>query len=578
MIRDFNTKILKPQMFTDEHGFLKKNLTGMDRINGMILGFVKIKASDFNLFKSVKISVLICVNLWLLILLSCSSAPDDLRKFLPTETIVYLETNDLQNTLDSLTESDTFKRLTNSKKEFSALKGVQLAVAVTGFETSEKQVTDSQAVLNFKPKFVAVADTHAWEFQAVSLTENQINNFVNETYGGETALEKTEKNGGKYFIWTAKDGRKIFALVQESLIFFGNDETSIDKSMAAKRGETENFSNNSELATVYDQAKNKLAFGFVSSEGIKQIADFAGVSMAIDASGDDLPRNFIAKILPQILSKSVKKIVWTAEKNEQGIVDNFRFETASEISDVLKETIVATNKNTKYLTSSLPEDAQSATRYNLENPQIAWRSLLLSAGKQTDEQSAKILIAFADSFFAPFGIASGEMFLNSIGSEILTARFDSDGEKQVAIVTIKNEENLKKSLLPEFKKSEPHRGREMWKNEEDDLSAAFDSDTLIIGDSESVEKYAGFLPSSELRAEPKYSGNFSESRAAIVTVGKDDDQAHKIAAILGNVKNKDLRTNAYFLTETKFEGNAFVRKTTSDFGFVGTILEQFAEN
>ena len=226
------------------------------------------------------------------------------------------------------------------------MKGVQLAVVVTGFETNEKQVTDSQAILNFKPKFVAIADTHAWEFQAVSLTENQIGNFVNETYGGNVNLEKTEKNGGKYFVWTAADERKVFAFVTGSLIFFGNDEASIEKCLAAKRGEAENLSKNGELATVYDEAKNKLAFGFVSSEGIKQIADFAGVSAAIETSEDELPRIFISKILPEILSKSVKRIVWTSEKNEQGIADNFRFETAKEISDVLKETIISSNQNT----------------------------------------------------------------------------------------------------------------------------------------------------------------------------------------------------------------------------------------
>lgn len=519
------------------------------------------------------------------ILSACNSAPDDLRKCLPTETIVYLETNDLQKTLDSLTENETFKRLTNGKKDFSALKGVQLAVAVTGFETSEKQVTDSQAVLNFKPKFVAVADTHAWEFQAISLTENQINNFVGETYGGETALEKTEKNGGKYFIWRAKDGRKIFAFVEGSLIFFGNDEASIEKSITAKRGETENFSNNSELATIYDQAKNRLAFGFVSSEGIKQIADFAGVSMAIDSSEDDLPRNFIAKILPQILSKSVKRIVWTSEKNEDGIVDNFRFETANEISDVLKETILSANKTqdesasiTYNSAKFIPEKIQSVTRYNVENPQIAWRSLLLSAGKQTDEQSAKILIAFADSFFVPFGISSGEMFLNSVSSEILTVRFDADGEKQIAIVTPKNPEILKKSLLPEFKKTESRNGTEIWTAEDDDLSAAFVENYMIVGDSESVLKCLEVNQTGETFTKSRNFLNFAQSRAVTVTFGSDDDQAHKIVAILGNVKNKDLRTNAYFLTETKFEGNYFLRKTTSDFGFVGTILEQFAEN
>ncbi|MGI9055487.1 MAG: hypothetical protein ACR2F2_06760 [Pyrinomonadaceae bacterium] len=509
---------------------------------------------------------------------ACNSAPTDLRNYAPVDSLVYLETNDLQKTLDSLTENETFQRLTNSKKDFPALKDVQLAVVVTGFETNEKQITDSQAILNFKPQFVAIADTQAWEFQAVSLTENQIGSFVNETYGGNVNLEKSKKNGGEYFIWTATDGRKLFAFVSGSLIFFGNNETAIEKCLAAKRGEAENLTKNGELETVYDEAKNKLAFGFVSSEGIKQIADFAGVSAAIETSEDELPRNFIAKILPQILSKSVKRVVWTTEKTEQGISDNFRFETAKEISDVIKETIVPANRTENNSAEFLPAEIQSVTRYNLENPQIAWRSLLLTTGRQTDEQSAKILIAFSDSFFAPFGISSGEMFLNSVGSEILTARFDAEGEKQIAIVTVKNAETLKKSLLPEFKKQTANQnGAEIWKVEDEDLTAVFVGNNLILGDSESVLNCLQSQQTGENFTRSKYFQNFSGSRTATVTFGKDDDSAHKIAGILGNIKNKDLRTNSYFLTETRFSGNAFERKTVSDFGFVGTILEQFAE-
>ena len=564
-------------MNTDKHRFLKRKISKINREERLNFDRSKNRLSKIRFYKSLKTSVFICVHLWLIFLFSCSSAPTDLRNYAPAETLVYLETNDLQKTLDSMTENETFKRLATGKKDFSALKGVQLAVAVTGFETNEKKVTDSQSVLNFKPKFVAVADTHAWEFQTVSLTENQINNFVNETYGENAKLEKTEKNGGKYFVWTAADERKVFAFVSGSLIFFGNDEAAIEKCLAAKRGEAESLLKNAELTTIYDQAQNKLAFGFVSSEGIKQIADYAGVSAAIETSEDELPRNFIAKILPEILSKSVKRVTWTAEKNERGIADNFRFETAKEISDVLKETIVSSNQNSVDLAAFLPNEIQSATKYNLENPQIAWRSLLLSAGKQTDEQSAKILIAFSDSFFAPFGITSGEAFLNSVGAEILTARFDAEGEKQIAIVTIKNLETLKKSLSTEFKKAENQNDAEIWKVEDEDLTAAFTGNNLIIGDSEGVMKcLESRLKIPDLDRSPYFRTLF-ESRSATVTFGKDDDSAHKIASLLGNIKNKDLRTNSYFLTETRFEGNAFVRKTTSDFGFVGTILEQFAE-
>src|SRR5258706_4185481 len=166
------------------------------------------------------LSVFICVNLWLIFLSSCTSKSTDMRSLVPAETLVYLETNDLAAALQPIVDSKPFNEVAKSKPDFSALKGVQIAVAVTGFETSEEKLTDENSIGRVKPHFVAVADTHAWNYQAVGFAEKKLGAFVEKIYDSEPTLEKTDKNGGKYFTWTAKDGRKAYALVIDSLIYF----------------------------------------------------------------------------------------------------------------------------------------------------------------------------------------------------------------------------------------------------------------------------------------------------------------------------------------------------------------------
>ena len=61
-----------------------------------------------------------------------------MRSLAPAETLVYLETNDLAAALQPIVDSKPFNEVAKSKPDFSALKGVQLAVAVTGFETPKK--------------------------------------------------------------------------------------------------------------------------------------------------------------------------------------------------------------------------------------------------------------------------------------------------------------------------------------------------------------------------------------------------------------------------------------------------------
>ncbi len=512
------------------------------------------------------------------LLQSCTSAPKDLRRFAPAETLIWLESNNLAQTINSVTENETFKKITTEKTDFSALEGVQVAVAVTEFETSEKQITDSQSILNFKPKFALIAETHAWSWQTNSLVENNLDDFIRKQYGADAKLEKSPKDTGILYKWTSDDNRQSFAFVEGSLVFFGNNIDSIEKCLAAKNGAAENLVKNESLDSKRESAKNSLAFGYISGDGIKQIADLIGVKQAIETSEEEAPRSFISKILPEILRGTIKEISWTANKNEKRIEDKFFIETTPEISTVLKETIVPNTKNGQTLAEFLPAEIFSATRYNLENPQIAWRSLLITAAKQLDETSAKILLAFSDSFFVSYGVSNGENFLSNIGSEIWTARFDAEGGKSAAIVKIKDAEKLKKSLVEDFDfktAGEKNGEAKIFKAKTENLTAAFVGEILIIGDSENVIKCLNAKASGQNFAKTGKFAEISDSNAVAVTFSNDIDSAKNTAKVLGNLKNGNEQIFSTFTTETRFIGRGFERKTVSDFGFIGTILEQF---
>src|SRR6266513_2094796 len=133
---------------------------------------------------------------------SCATKPTDMRSLVPADSLVYLETNDLAAALQPIVDSKPFNEVAKRKPDFSTLKGVQLAVAVTGFETREEKLTDEHSIGRIQPHFVAVADTHAWNYQAVGFAEQKLGAFVEKIYDSEPMLEKSDKNGGKYFTWT----------------------------------------------------------------------------------------------------------------------------------------------------------------------------------------------------------------------------------------------------------------------------------------------------------------------------------------------------------------------------------------
>ncbi len=511
------------------------------------------------------------------IICSCKSVPTDLRKFLPAETLVYIETRDLGKTLAALTDGKSFQELAKVKPDFSALENMQIAVAVTGFETSEKQITDNQSILNFKPHFVAVADTHTWEWQTRGFVEEKLSAFVNENYGDEVNKTVSDKNDGKWFVWMTTDQRQMFAYVEGSQIFFGNDESAIEKCLAVKRGESDNLLKNESFAKIYSaNGANSLAFGYISPDGIAQISNLAGISTAIQATEDDDGRSFIARVLPQILQKTTEEIYWTATKTDEEIEDKIFVSLNSEAASVFKETMISASPSLSNPADFLPAEISTATRYNLQNPNIAWRSLLLITAKNTDALSGKLLLNFSNSMLEPYGISDAETFLSAIDSQIFTAGFDAEGEKSVVIVDVKNLENIKKSIADiDFKMQPENAG--IWKSKDGGIVAAFVETKLILGDIESVSRCMQAKASGNNFTKSVNFQKFADTPAVSITFAKDTDSAAKIVGALAELKDENKKSTINYFTETRFTNKGIERKTVSEYGLLGTILEQIGK-
>lgn len=502
--------------------------------------------------------------------IACRTPPKtEMKNLAPQDALIYLETSDVARTLGALAASPAFQESAKDKPDFSALENVQMAIVVSGFETSE---TDS--ALNLKPRFVALVETHAWSWQTVSFAENQIDDFVRKNYGDDAKLEKTDESAGKFFIWTANDGRQTFAFVAGSLIYFGNDRAGLEKCLAVKKAAGESLAKNESFKRAYTE--NNLAFGYVSAEAVKQIADLAGVSAAVNASGAAEERNFIARVVPQILRNTTGEIVWTANRAPGGIEDKFSVGLNAETAAVLNEILSERANASADLKVFLPADVFSATQYNLKNPLLAWRGLLLLTAKNTDVLSGKILMQFSDKLLEPYGVADAETFLQAIDAPILTAQLDANGEQSVSAVVVKDAAKLKTSLSEDINfKLAPEKisGAEVWFSSDKKLAAAFVENFLILGDGVSVLKCLTAKTGGQKSSNNSAFQKFAASGAVASTFGRDVDAAEKTVRALASARDENRRLATFYATETRFTAKGFERITVSDFGVIGTILE-----
>ena len=499
-----------------------------------------------------------------------------MRSLVPAETLVYLETNDLAAALQPIVDSKPFAEVAKNKPDFSALKGVQLTVAVTGFETTEEKLTDENSVGRVQPHFVAVADTHAWNYQAVGFAEKKLGDFVANIYNSEPTLEKSDKNGGKYFTWIAKDGRKAYALVIDSLIYFGNDESSIEKCLAVKRGETDSIA---KTGKVQPADPKTLASGYVSTDGIAQIASIIGLKFASETSEDSEVQSAIAGILPQLLRNSVTEVSWTATKTGQGIEDKYLVTMPPDVANVFNETMTPADVSEPEAASYLPANVASITRYNLKNARVAWRSVLLILQKQADPIARKIIGEVSGTFFEPYGVDDPELFLSSVGTQIVTVRLDMDSENAAAITSVIDKPKFDQSVSRTFDASrlkfKSEVGRVLFLSRNGDMALGEFGPQFVIGELTAVN-----LCLYEAADRPRFDKNpnavrfFENHDFAATTYGIDTTSTGAIVDLIAPAGHGDTQTVSTYFTETRFTKTGIERRTVSDFGLIGSIIAQ----
>ncbi|MBS1769206.1 MAG: hypothetical protein JSS77_06050 [Acidobacteria bacterium] len=510
-------------------------------------------------FKATVPAILISVSLWAA---SCSSSPTNLRALAPSETLIYLETNNLGAALRSVFESRPIKESAVKVPDLSVLDGVQAAVAITGFEMQEQKLTEEQSVGKVMPKFALIADTHKWNYQARAFAEAKFGAFVADIYGSEPKLEKSEKAGGSYFAWTAADGRKAFALVIDGLIYFGNDEGLIDHCIAVRKGEGTAF----DAKSLHPSAPTDLAYGYISPDGMAQIANVLGVRLAAESTEEGEVRSAIAGILPKLIRGAVKDVHWTTKKKDDKIEDRWEIDMPNEVAAVFAETMTpADGQADASLAALIPASARSATIYNLKTPQVAWRSVVLTAEHLSDPFTARVFSEIGTALFEPYGIGEPEKFLSSIDGRIVTV---SLAEDQAAAIVKPSTNGQLQGLLPELDPAAKKQGDA----ETLDVAVQYTGNLAVVGEKDTVSACVAGGARSDIA-----DVLFAADPGSVSTISKDDAAIKAIASFLGDERTAN-RANVFSLSRTDFSKSGVVRTTTSDLGFIGQIIAMLSDD
>ncbi|HEY0547868.1 MAG TPA: hypothetical protein VGC91_20985 [Pyrinomonadaceae bacterium] len=543
----------------------------------------------------------------------------DMASYVPADSLVYLEADNLPEIASSLTHTDAWKALAANAgiksglgeigwlSRFASWTGIgtadavvlsraQVAVTVLGVEAA-----DGGESLNVKPRIALVIETHTGASRTRAAIEKRVGGFARKAYG-DPHVEERDEDDAHWITWSgATSDRRIIAATTGSLAVIGNDETAVRACLAVRRGERASLAGNPELEEMRRRAstsKDSLAFGYISTQGAAQLFEVMAALYVGQMSQDAQAQSLAANILPQMARKILGSIGWSTRLAGGEIEDSYFMSVKNDADARLRDALAAAPATQFRAGELLPSDAYSATRYATRDPLAAWRGLNFSISSQLDPVLSVMVSPFLKAALRPYGIEEPDAFLQAIGNEIITARLDSKGNSTLLIVEARDEKVLKDFVTKRFEKSKPQTERigdaELLSSADEERGAAsFVAGYMLFGAKASVRRCLLARQQGQTLASAQ---NFKQAVGIASAIGSshtitftgDDAPAREFITLIasqrvvqsGNMNQQELEKSLkglpYAVSETQLVEGGIERKTRSAFGQLGVIATQFA--
>ncbi len=407
-------------------------------------------------------------------------------------------------------------------------------------------------------------------------------------------------DGTEFITWSSPSGeRRIIASVIETVAVIGNDEQAVRTCLAVRRGEHQNLAGDAQIEAMRERVAGQgaLAFGYVSPTGAARLLEVAATVYAGRISDDPRAQSAAAATLPQLASKVLGSVGWSARMTGGIVEDRYFFSLPNGVAARLRDPLIPPDNINIGASEFLPADTYSISRYNVRDPAAAWRGLNGAIISQLDTLGAFLVSQFMEVTLKPYGIDQPDAFLRAVGSEIVTARLDDAGASTVTIVEARDEKTLRELVVRRLGagiKTE-HVGEALMlvSADEERGAASFIAGRLVMGATASVRRCLEARTKSETLSRAlafKEAARLAamNSPASVLTYTDDKASARSLIIAIASQRGASvqpfkeaefehsLSQTPYAVSATRLAEGGFEKTTRSSFGQFGALAAQFA--
>jgi hypothetical protein len=374
-----------------------------------------------------------------------------LERFLPADTVGFLEVNDLRAQALKIIESEAWREFSKENSAASSLFMIganhagaldaSYAVALLGVGATEDGKPE--------PQFAVVAQFDDWESRRTF--ERRVLSFVKEEQkkGVET---KTEEYGGAKLNVVTKEGRRGFAYAYANeLLVVSNTADAVKRVLDVRAGKLPSLEKNETFA--------KARAGSNAVDGMFGFLDGAALTRLIDnaPAGADADKKVAAfkQLFHGVGASGVQSVAFTSTFEDGRVAEQFTV-VAPNREGVLAT--VASNPPTEQkLLALVPEDAAAAFDASIANAPQTFEQMFALLSEVSAQSGGKGPEDALSEFTEKTGVDFRGEILGALGSEVCVAQLSTgEGHEGVVLLDVRDEQAFTRALakFAESKKRE----------------------------------------------------------------------------------------------------------------------------
>jgi hypothetical protein len=536
----------------------------------------------------------------------------DMAAYVPADSLVYIEANDLPSIAKGITETTGWRTLSspaNAKLGFGGSRWLSTLAKWTGIGTTEAVVLarsqfaatlleldsiDAGTELQVKLLFSVVIETHTSQSRMQPVLERKIEAFARRTYG-QPKLNHKVIEGVDFMEWTSPDGtRQIVSAFVGTLAFIGNDEAPVRACIAVQRGARPSLAGNKLLNEMRERVGGSTAplFGFASGSGLKSFV----IATAPYVFEPSVTSTSVPQLLAAAAPKLIDGIAWAPHFIDGQVEDRYIAMLPSGVTQELRSSLTPTRSRPLRAADLVPKSTYSLTQYSSRDSAAAWSDLKTAISSRVDFATAVVAPRALDSLLESYGIDDPKTFLSAVGPDLATARLDGNTSRALLIAEVLDAATVRKLInhrLGAASTTEKIGDAEVKASPDSARGAVgFVGNYLLMGSKDDIDRClkagneSNTLATNEAFQRAQRLQNSSTQPTAI-TFTNDGPSTRSLVLLFASERSKTLSTNVaalnkaserlpYAISVTEVAENGFERTTRSSFGLLGALLVLFS--